>query len=51
MSIKISVPNDKTKIQQQIKALKYQITHDTNEKDKEIHKQALKELEKVLENR
>ena len=44
----IQIPKDKAKMKQQIKALEYQITQDTREEDKVIHKQALKDLEETL---
>lgn len=44
--LKVEIPGDIVKLKQQIAALEYQIKHDTNEKDREIHKQALEELKK-----
>lgn len=44
--LKVEIPRDIVKLKQQIAALEYQIKHDTNEKDREIHKQALEELKK-----
>jgi hypothetical protein len=35
------------KLDRQIKALKWQLEHDANEKDKEIHKQTLKILQYI----
>lgn len=46
--LKIQIPTDKSKILNQIQALKYQITVDTNEKDKVTHQNALIELTKYL---
>lgn len=50
----LQIPTDLKQLKKQISALKYQLQHDTNEKDREIHKQALEDLratEKVLERR
>lgn len=44
---KVQIPKDKSKIKQQINALKYQLTQDTREDDKKIHEQALKDLEEA----
>ena len=52
--ITIEIPKDLSKIEKQIAALEWQIKQDTNEKDREIHKQALQELkdaEGVLKRR
>lgn len=46
--LQVQIPTDKSKILNQIQALKYQIRMDTNEKDKVIHQKALIELEKHL---
>ena len=46
--LKVEVPKDKKKIKQQIAALKYQISIDTNETDRKIHGDALRVLEKTL---
>lgn len=46
--LKFEVPKDKEKIEKQIKALEYQISIDTVEKDKEIHMMALNELKEAL---
>ena len=40
----IVVPKDPKKREEMIFALEYQLTHDTSEKDKEIHKAALEKL-------
>ncbi len=52
--LKVGIPKSKADIQKQIAALEYQIPLDTNEKDREIHTQALEDLravEKDLERR
>ena len=53
--LKVEIPQNKSELEKQIKGLEYLIKNDTNEKDKRIHAQALKELqvEKMnsLENR
>ena len=46
--LKISIPKEQDKIIKQINALKWQLDRDTNEEDKIIHMQALKELEQAL---
>lgn len=46
--IKIEIPKDKKKLQEQIQALEYLVKHDTNEKDKEIHQEALNNLKIAL---
>lgn len=48
--LKIQTPRDKSKILKQIEALKWEINHDVNIKDKEIHRQALRKLQEALEN-
>ena len=45
--LKVEIPNSLDKLTQQIEALKYLIANDTNDKDREIHKQALADLEAV----
>ena len=45
--IKIIIPT-KDKQLKQIKALEWQIQQDTNQKDREIHKQALEQLKQQL---
>lgn len=47
--LRVEVPKDKKKLEQQIAALRYQISIDTNETDRKIHEEALKALEKKLE--
>ena len=46
----LEIPSDKDKIKKQIKALEYQLTIDTDIKDKEIHQQALNDLKRALES-
>lgn len=46
--LKVIVPEDKQKLLKQIAALEYAIKNDINSKDKEIHKQALKDLQEKL---
>jgi len=46
--LKVVVNKDTNKIKQQIQALEWQITQDTNLKDREIHLQALKALKQAL---
>lgn len=43
--LKVVIPDSPKKLQQQIDALKYLIEHDTREKDKSMHLQALADLE------
>lgn len=40
----VKIPANKAKRLEQIKALKWQIEHDTKKKDKDIHKKALRAL-------
>lgn len=47
--LEIVIPTDRTKLEHQIKALKYVLTIDTNDKDKQIHSEALQQLEKTYE--
>lgn len=47
--LKVCIPVPKEKIQKQIEALKYVLSHDINEKDKEIHADAIELLEKALQ--
>lgn len=47
--LRVEIPKGRKKLQQQIEALKYQISVDTNETDKRIHTEALAALEKGLE--
>lgn len=46
--LKVCIPKDQDRIKRQIKALKWQLTQDTNDNDKEIHLQAIKSLELAL---
>lgn len=46
--LKVCIPKDKDRIQKQIKALRHQLSKDTNDKDKETHTMALKSLEQAL---
>ena len=46
---RVVIPSDPKKLQQQIEALKYLLEHDTREKDKAMHLQALADLEAALE--
>lgn len=45
MSLNVVIPPDKEKLERQIAALKYLIENDTNEKDRQIHKDMLRQLE------
>lgn len=47
--LNVVIPNDRTRIIKTIEALKWQVERDTNDKDREIHLQAIKDLEKALE--
>ena len=47
--INIEVPDNIEKIKQQIEALKHLIKTDQSDKDRQIHKAALKRLEEALE--
>lgn len=44
---RIEKPQSKKILEKQIKALKYIISQDKNEKDKQIHEQALRGLEAI----
>lgn len=46
--LRVEIPKDKKKLMQQIKALEYVSKNDTNKKDIEIHRKALKELQEQL---
>ena len=48
--LNVCITNDVERIKKQIKALEYIISIDTNETDKEIHKNALKELKNKLKS-
>lgn len=45
----VLIPEDSKKRQELIFALEYQLAHDTNEKDKEIHRAALEKLKAAEE--
>ena len=47
--LNVVIPNNKTTLERQIKALKYVLKQDTNDKDKQIHSEALEQLEKAYE--
>jgi hypothetical protein len=42
--LQVIVPQNKSKLLRQIKALEYQLVRDTNDKDKQIHTEALQRL-------
>lgn len=46
--LRVVIPSNQIKLKKQIKALQYQIKQDTNPKDLEIHKTALKQLKAAL---
>lgn len=46
--LKIKVPEERRQLEKQINGLKYLIENDNNEKDKNIHSKALKELQETL---
>ena len=46
--LKVVVNKDTNKIKQQIQALEWQITQDTDRKDRKIHLQALNTLKQAL---
>lgn len=46
--IEVIVPNDKAKLQRQIKALEHLIKNDVSEKDRMIHQAALEKLKAEL---
>ncbi len=49
--LKVQIPKDHRRLEQQIEALRYQISVDTNEEDKRIHEEALLALEAVREGK
>lgn len=49
--LEIIIPEDNKKLDRQIKALEYAIQHNTNEKDKCIHKKAYDRLVEERKNR
>lgn len=46
--LNVVIPNNQAKIKQQIEALEYILTQDTDEKSRKIHEQALKALKNAL---
>ena len=46
--IKIEVPKNHKKLENQMRALEWQIERDTNDKDRVIHQEALEELKAAL---
>ena len=46
--LSVMVSSDKQEVRRQIEALKYQISRDTNNKDKQVHQAALRTLENSL---
>lgn len=46
--LKVVIPDNQDKIQQQIEALEWQITQDIDEKSIKIHQQALEALKNTL---
>ena len=44
MSLRVITPIELDRLEKSIQALEWQIEHDTNEKDKEIHTKALNDL-------
>lgn len=48
MVLNIEIPNDISKIKQQIKALEHQVQQDTTKKDIKVHTVALKKLKEEL---
>lgn len=49
--LEIIIPEDNKKLDRQIKALEYAIQHDTNEKDRCIHREAYDRLVEERKNR
>lgn len=49
--LKVQIPKDSRKLNQQIEALRYQISVDSNEEDKRIHEEALQTLEAAREGK
>lgn len=50
MGMRFIVPDGITQLENQIEALKWQLEHDTNDKDIKYHVEALKALERKLES-
>lgn len=46
--LKVQIPKNEEQIKKQIRALNFQLTQDTTEKDKKIHQQAIYDLESAL---
>ncbi|MFC0906250.1 hypothetical protein ACFHWD_16350 [Clostridium sp. MT-14] len=46
--LEFTIPDSKEKIEKTIKALEWQLQHDTSQKDIDIHTQALKCLKSAL---
>lgn len=44
MGLQVEISKDKSKLQRQIEALEWQLTQDTNSKDKAIHQYALEQM-------
>ena len=44
--LNVVIPNNKATLERQIKALKYALKNDTTDKDKQIHSQFLKTLQR-----
>lgn len=49
--LKVEIPKDRKKLEQQIEALRYQLSVDTNEEDKRIHEEALLAFEAAMEGK
>lgn len=47
--LNVVIPSDKKTLERQIKALKYALEHDTNNKDKLIHTEALESLQRAYD--
>lgn len=48
MPMQVIVPDDRNKIIKAIQALEYLLKHDTNEKDKQYHIEAIERLKAAL---
>lgn len=48
MPMQVIIPGDRNKIIKAIQALEYQLKQDTNEKDKQYHREAIERLKKQL---
>jgi hypothetical protein len=51
VSVNVVIPQSRQNIHKQIAALEYVLLNDKNEKDRQIHTQALESLKKALERR